>query len=272
MRIRSFIVLILLVCVSSVYAAKVDTVMVYSNAMNKDVRVVIVTPDKVKNTKACPVVYLLHGHGGNADTWVGIKPNLPQIAEAEGIIFVCPDGKNSWYWDSPKNPAYRYETFISKELITFVDGHYKTVANPKGRAITGLSMGGHGAMWNALRHTDVFGAAGSTSGGLDVRPFPNNWNMSEQLGKESENRNVWKAHTAISQIDNLQNGDLAIIIDCGYSDFFFEVNNDFHNKLLKYNIDHEFIVRPGAHNGQYWSNSIDSHILFFKKFFSKNAQ
>ena len=130
-------------------------------------------------------------------------------------------------------------------------------------------MGGHGAMWLSFRHKDVFGAAGSTSGGVDIRPFPNNWHMSDWLGKESENQEVWDNHTAINQIDRLKNGDLAIIIDCGYSDFFFEVNNDFHKKLLKYKIDHDFLVRPGAHNSEYWRNSIDYQILFFKNYFDK---
>ena len=62
--------------------------------------------------------------------------------------------------------------FISSELVKYIDEHYKTIADRKGRAITGLSMGGHGAMWNAIRHKDMFGASGSTSGGMDIRPFP----------------------------------------------------------------------------------------------------
>lgn len=65
-------------------------------------------------------------------------------------------------------------------------------------------MGGHGAMWLSFRHKDVFGAAGSTSGGVDIRPFPNNWNMSDWLGKESENQEIWDNHTAINQIDRLK--------------------------------------------------------------------
>ena len=102
------------------FAAKVDTLLIKSPSMNKDVKVVVVTPDVAlgKKALACPVLYLLHGYGGNAKTWIGIKPNLPQIADEKGMIFVCPDGKNSWYWDSPLNPSYRYETFISSELVT----------------------------------------------------------------------------------------------------------------------------------------------------------
>ena len=61
--------------------------------MNKEVQVVVVTPDAASGKKAvaCPTIYLLHGYGGNAKTWIGIKPNLPQIADEKGIIFVCPD-------------------------------------------------------------------------------------------------------------------------------------------------------------------------------------
>ena len=268
---KLLLIALLLVGAASSFAAKVDTLLVNSPSMNKDVQVVVVTPDAAlgKKAVACPVIYLLHGYGGNAKTWIGVKPDLPQIADEKGIIFVCPDGKNSWYWDSPKDPSYRYETFVSSELVKYIDGHYKTIADRKGRAITGLSMGGHGAMWNAIRHKDTFGASGSTSGGMDIRPFPKNWDMSKQLGEYESNKEVWDNHTVINQVDRLKNGDLALIFDCGYSDFFFEVNNDFHKKLLKYKIDHDFLVRPGSHNGEYWNNSIDYQILFFDKFFKK---
>lgn len=263
---RKLILLVLLCAAMMGQAAKVETVMVHSEAMHKDVQVVMVVPEKKGNY---PVIYLLHGHGGNATSWVGLKPELPQIAEEKGIIFVCPDGKNSWYWDSPTNKDVKYETFVARELVAYVDKNYPSIADRKKRAITGLSMGGHGGMWLSMRNKDVFGAAGSMSGGLDIRPFPNNWNMKDQLGEESKNRGVWEEHTAINQIDNLRNGDLAIIIDCGYDDFFFEVNNDFHKKLRKYGIDHDFIVRPGRHDGAYWQNAVEYQIFFFEKFFRR---
>lgn len=268
---KLLLITLFLVLVAPSFAAKVDTLLIKSPSMNKEVKVVVVTPDAAMGKKAvaCPAIYLLHGYGGNAKTWIGIKPNLPQIADEKGIIFVCPDGKNSWYWDSPLNPSYRYETFVSSELVKYIDEHYKTIADRKGRAITGLSMGGHGAMWNAIRHKDTFGAAGSTSGGMDIRPFPKNWEMSRQLGEYDSNKEVWDNHTVITQVDSLNNDDLAIIIDCGESDFFLNVNKDLHNRLLEKKINHDFITRPGAHNGTYWENSIDYQILFFDKFFKK---
>lgn len=270
-RKRNLLVALLLLAALSVQAAKVDTLLVKSPSMNKEVQVVVVTPDAAMGKKAvnCPVIYLLHGYSGNALSWIDLKPELPKIADQKGIIFVCPDGKNSWYWDSPKNPEYRYETFVSSELVQFMDQHYKTVADRKGRAITGLSMGGHGALWLSFRHKDVFGAAGSTSGGVDIRPFPTNWEIPNLLGEFAANKKSWDEHTVINQVDKIQNGDLALIIDCGEGDFFLTVNKDLHERLLGRGINHDFITRPGVHNGPYWQNSIDYQILFFSKYFAK---
>lgn len=272
MKSRYFLFVFLLQAAAiCVQAARVDTVFVKSSSMNKEVEVVYILPDKsvAGSPQACPVVYLLHGYGGNAHTWLGLKPELPRIADERGIIFVCPDGENSWYWDSPKDASYRYETFISSELVDYTDVHYATVAQKRARAISGLSMGGHGALWNAIRHKDVFGAAGSMSGGVDIRPFPENWEMKKQLGELAANKEVWDSHTVINQVGKLANGDLALIIDCGESDFFLEVNKALHGRLLENKIDHDFITRPGGHTGGYWNNSVDYHILFFSKFFSR---
>ncbi len=250
-------------------AARVDTLRVMSSSMGRNIEVVIISPDK-SYSQPCPALYLLHGYGGNAKTWIKkIKPELPQIADEKGIVMVCPDGKNSWYWDSPLNEEVRYETFISQELIEFVDSYYNTIPRREGRAITGLSMGGHGAMWNAIRHTDVFSAAGATSGGVDIRPFPKNWNMAAQLGDKEMNLQNWETHTAINLVPTLEPGELALIVDCGVDDFFLEVNKAFHEALLKQGIAHDFILRPGAHNATYWNNSIDYQILFFEKHFKK---
>ena len=268
MKIKFALSLILLCVFGTIQAAKTDTVAVRSNSMNKEVQVVVISPDNRTTPKS--VIYLLHGHGGQAKSWLELKPELAATADRDDVIFVCPDGKNSWYLDSSKNPAYLYETFVSEELTDYIDTNYPTRKDSKNRAIAGLSMGGHGAMWIAMRHKDKFGAAGSMSGGLDIRPFPKNWNMSEQLGEMKENPEIWDAHTVINQIPNIENGDLALIIDCGYDDFFFAVNEDFHQKLTERKIDHDYYVRPGGHNGNYWKNAIDYQILFFNNFFNKN--
>ena len=270
---RKLLFLALLLILLPVHASKIDTLMVYSPSMDKEVQVIVIAPtNSINDLNQYPVVYLLHGYSGNANTWLGIKPELPQIADDKGIIFVCPDGKNSWYWDSPKNADYRYETFISSELINAIDSKYSTVKDKNGRAITGLSMGGHGALYNGMRNKEVFGAAGSTSGGVDIRPFPQNWEMNKQLGEMAANKHLWDSHTVMNQIDKINPGDMALIIDCGEGDFFLEVNKELHKRLLARNIDHDFITRPGVHNNKYWNNSIDYQILFFDKYFKSNRK
>ena len=96
--------------------------------------------------------------------------------------------------------------------------------------------------------------------------------MADALGKLEDNREVWENHTVINLVDQLENGELAIIFDCGYDDFFFEVNKNFHEKLRERGIDHDYIVRPGAHNAAYWNNAIDYQWIFFKKYFDKNTK
>lgn len=271
MKKRVFCCLASLLCWSAVAvrAAKVDTVEVHSRKMGRAVRTIVISPEKTEG-KGAAVVYLLHGYGGNETTWPSLKPELKDYADRENLIFVCPNGENSWYWDSPLNEDSQFETFVSRELVSYVDGHYRTLPSREKRAITGLSMGGHGALWLAIRHQDVFGAAGSTSGGLDIRPFPDNWDMKEQIGAKDAGVCDWDDYTVINQTGKLKDGALWIIFDCGYDDFFFEVNQAFHQKLLERGIMHDFIVRPGAHTGEYWSNSIDYQILFFLKFFRES--
>lgn len=260
----------LLLCIVSLCAQQVDTVTIHSK-MGHDLKNVVILPKSyAEGNTRYPVVYLLHGCGGNYASWITIKPELPQLASQYNLIIVCPDGLiNSWYWNSPLNKDMQFEDYISDEVIRYTDSHYRTIADRSARAISGLSMGGHGAMWNAIRHRDVFGAAGSISGGLDIRPFPTNWKMQNQLGEFAANKKRWDEHTVINLIPSLKDGDLAIIIDCGVDDFFLEVNRRTHQSLLDHNIKHDYIERPGAHNIPYWNNSIDYQLLFFHKFFNQ---
>ena len=104
-------------------AQKIDTISVYSTSMKKQIKNIIILPASyTQNTqKKYPVAYLLHGYGGCYDTWATYtKPDLAQMASNFDMIIVCPDGLNSWYWDSPINPSYRYETYVSKELINYI--------------------------------------------------------------------------------------------------------------------------------------------------------
>ena len=267
-KLSSFFLLLWgLVLCASIQAARVDTLQVRSKKMNRSISVLVTVPETLHPYEQVPVLYLLHGYSGSEKTWLIVQPRLKEWADRDHIMIVTPNGENSWYWDSPLDSKSQFETFVSKELVSYVDAHYPTRANRLSRAISGLSMGGHGGLWLAMRHKEVFGAAGSTSGGVDIRPFPKNWEMTKQLGERDANKSRWNDHTVMTQLDKIQNKDLAIIFDCGSEDFFYEVNCKLHDELLKRGIYHDFIVRPGKHNLIYWNNSIEYQWLFFKKFF-----
>lgn len=261
---------ILFLSFSHLNASTVDTVETYSPSMDKRIKAVVIKPDSYPMKAALPVVYLLHGYSGNYKDWIEKVPKISSYADELDIIIVCPDGNfNSWYFDSPENPELKFETYISKELVSWIDQHYKTIPSPKGRAITGLSMGGHGALYLAFKHSTVFGAAGSMSGGVDLRPFPDNWQLSEVLGPYAKYPHRWEENSVINLVYLLTPTHLALIIDCGTSDFFYKVNMNLHDKLLERNIPHDFITRPGGHNWEYWSNSIPYQLLFMHRYFIK---
>jgi S-formylglutathione hydrolase FrmB len=267
--IRHFFLLVsMLIATVSLNAATVDTVITYSPSMKKNIKAVVITPAGYARGKAFAVVYLLHGYSDAYNDWVTKVADIKTLADNYGFMIVCPDGQySSWYLDSPIDSTWKFETYISTELVNWIDSHYKTIHAPSGRAITGLSMGGHGALYLAFKHQDVFGAAGSMSGGVDIRPFPNNWDLAKRLGAYSTHPENWEQNSVINLTYRLTPGSLNIIIDCGTEDFFYSVNQRLHQKLLDNNIPHDYISRPGGHSWSYWTNAIGYQLLFMHNFF-----
>jgi S-formylglutathione hydrolase FrmB len=260
---------ILFITVTYLNAATVDTVNIYSTAMQKEYKCVIIKPDRYKKAKQnFPVVYLLHGYGGWYSNWLLKVPELKDYADKYRMLIVCPDGGfSSWYMDSPVDSSIKFETYISKEVPEYIDEHYPTIRNRNGRAITGLSMGGHGGLFLGFRHTEVFGACGSMSGGVDLRPFPKNWDLMKRLGDTIQYAGNWKNYSVTTVIENKPADSLAIIIDCGTEDFFYSVNHTLHEKLLQLKIPHDYTERPGKHDWDYWRNAVQYQLLFFSKHF-----
>ena len=258
-----------LISTSALQAGTVDTVSIYSNSMHKYIKAVVIKPDSYKKIRnVFPVVYLLHGHGGDYSNWITKVPELQKYADTYRTLIVCPDGASgSWYFDSPLDTTYKYETHVATELVNFIDKNYRTVANKNHRAITGLSMGGHGALFLALRHADVFGAAGSMSGGVDLKESKNRFDISKRIGDTILQASNWHNMTVINLIENYTNTNVKIFFDCGEKDIFINGNRRLHQKMLQLKIPHTYIERPGGHNWDYWSNAIPFQLLFFQRFF-----
>lgn len=258
--------------VAKVYRPQADTIEVMSAKMGRGIKNVVVVPrqyDAGPQDERYPVLYLLHGAGGDYSNWPQ-KANLEDKATQFGVIIVCPDGQDSWYFDSPIDAKMQFETYLSQELIAYIDSHYRTFAVPAMRAITGLSMGGHGALWLALRHPEVYGSCGSMSGGVDITHFPHKWKLDQRLGQWESNGARWAQHSVMSLVPHAKPGQ-NIIIDDGVDDIFYAENCALHDALLKAGIPHDFTIRPGNHSWSYWLNSLDYHLLFFSKAFAQSS-
>jgi S-formylglutathione hydrolase FrmB len=269
-----FVSLFMLLMLSFTLAAQLpDTIQVYSKSMQKNIPALVVLPegcDTSDESLTYPVLYLLHGYSGDCIGYYFHIPDLQELADGHQMILVCPDGGyNSWYLDAPADPKCRYETFISSELVGFIDSHYPSRPDRSSRAIAGLSMGGYGALFNAIRHPDVFGAAGSMSGGMDFSPFPTQWELGERLGNYLHHKKVWKRYSLVNMVGQIDK-DLSLIIDVGVDDFFLNVNRNFHRKLLEAGVPHDYTERAGGHDWTYWANATRFQLLFFHHFFNKS--
>jgi S-formylglutathione hydrolase FrmB len=242
--------------------------------MKKNIKTCVILPDNYKKSdKKFPVVYLLHGYSGNYASWAKDFKELKKQVDLYNFIVIGVDGNySSWYFDSPIDPSFKYETYVTSELVSYIDKNYKTISTRDGRAISGLSMGGHGALYLSIKHQDIFGAAGSMSGGVDFRPFPDNWDIKKRLGSINEFPENWNKNTVVNMLDVLPNNSLKLIIDCGVDDFFMKVNRDLHAKMLDKKINHDYIERPGEHNLAYWENALKFQLLFFSNFFNEKAK
>lgn len=253
-------------------AFSVDTVDVSSKYLDRPMRVTVYTPEAAKQVKKLPTVYLLNGFGGDYRAWPNVRPDLGEYADHYGMVIVCPSGMNSWYWNSPENPGMQMESFFVETLVPYIRKHFPSSPEARLNAITGLSMGGHGALWLGTRHPNIWHNLGSTSGGVNILPFPERWKMAEQLGPYKDKTERWEQHTVINLVPQMAENKQNIIFDCGTNDVFTKVNAELHQKLLDAKVDHDYISRPGQHNRTYWNNSILYQLLFFHENFKKSGE
>ncbi|MGY3087390.1 putative tributyrin esterase [Hymenobacter sp. UYAg731] len=279
--------LLLLATTTAARAARVDTLAIPSAAMHKTYRAAVVLPASyAKNKKAnYPVLYLLHGAYGHFSDWLNKTPDkqlLHRLADQYNLIIVNPEGETfSFYLNSPVSPDSQFETYLTQEIISKIDQTYRTVADRKGRVIAGLSMGGHGALYLSARHPDLYCAAGSMSGALDLMSFNRKLSPNDAaaraklwapiLGSEADNPERFAANSVISLVDLMHRNNLPLIIDCGVDDGLIDINREVHRRLLYNHTPHDYTERPGAHTWEYWQTALPYQVLFLSQVLQVNG-
>ena len=237
---------------------------IYSDALRMMTSITVSIPQVVEGDM--PVLYLLHGLSDNHSAWLR-RSNVDLYAEKSGFAVVMPEVQRSFYTDM----AYglRYFTYIADELPKICCRLFRFSDKRENKFIAGLSMGGYGAMKAALTYPDRYLAAASFSGALHIKKSCKN---SSDLISYQECYGI--NHVRISEDDDLFSlaemmktcGEYPdFYITCGLADFLYEDNRDFCLQLEKLSVPYKYEEWEGAHNWEFWNESIRRAILHFAK-------
>jgi len=235
----------------------------WSAALGRQVSAMAILPQGARGP--FPVWYLLHGLSDDHTAWTRWT-SLDRYVAGRPVMIVMPDGGRGWYTDAKARVADRYESAIVRDLIPWVDATFRTRAERSGRVVSGLSMGGYGALKLALKHPHLFCAAASHSGalrrGADAITGTDAWSR--------EVREVFGRRPGVGPEDLftlarafVRRPAPALRIDCGRKDFLLHDNRSFHRHLVRLGIPHAYRERPGAHTWDYWDREVQALLPWF---------
>ena len=247
---------------ASLYAIAQDQLVYTSKNLAKTDTVWVFKPKSYQESQRLPLIYLLHGYSGNYKQWNGIM-DAQKYADEYGFIIVCPDGLyNSWYINSPVKSDSQFESFFFDELFPDIKRRYSV--DDEKVFISGLSMGGHGALYFFIKHPELFASAGSTSGGVKLNDSFGKYGLNDLLGNPIKEDSIWRKFSVIDNIEQLKTVNKPFIFDCGANDFFYQANNLLKQKCDQLKLKATYISQPGAHNKTYWAKSIRQQFDYFK--------
>ncbi|MEO5891730.1 MAG: alpha/beta hydrolase-fold protein [Ferruginibacter sp.] len=242
--------------VRAVAHGKVDTLTYNSKTVGTKRKTAIYTPPGFSKNKKYPVLYLLHGIGGDEKEWLnGGKPevildNLYADGKIEPMIVVMPNGRamkddraTGNIFAADKVQAFAtFENDLLKDLIPFIEKKYPVIADKEHRALAGLSMGGGQSLNFGLGNLDVFAWVGGFSSAPNTKT-PEELVPNPALTK-SKLKLLW--------------------ISCGASDGLISFSRRLHLYLEKNEFPHIYFIEPGVHDFKVWKNGLYmfSQLLF----------
>ena len=233
-----------------------------------------------------PVLYFLHGLGENSQTLLdaggwNLIENLWEEKRIGEFLIVTPSADRTFYINS-RDGKVRYEDFFIREFLPFIESHYRIRADRHDRGISGISMGGYGALRFAFRYPQLFGSVSVHSAAL-VAKLPDmqvSNPQSDVLARLMGNafgspfdRTFWNRENPFTLVENGSRPQgMKIYFDCGTEDRFgFDAGAQaFHDLLLKKKIPHEFHLYPGGHDWTYFAEHFPASLEFESRAFGLN--
>jgi S-formylglutathione hydrolase FrmB len=245
------------------------------------------TPTASHSSRRYPVLYFLHGLGNNEQTlfkgggW-GVIEDLRQQGQISDFLVVAPEGKRSFYINSADG-RIRYSDFFIREFIPYIESHYSIRRERSARAISGVSMGGYGALRFAVAYPQLFSSVSAESPALiteSPRPnetMPTGSPLSGMLGAVFGNPvdlQHWNQNSpfVLAKVnrERIRTAKLSIYFNCGSEDDFgFDKGAlEFHRQLLAESIQHEFHLYPGNHGADYFLAHLGETLRFHSRLFT----
>jgi S-formylglutathione hydrolase FrmB len=233
--------------------------------------------------KRYPILYFLHGLGDNEQTlfngggWT-LLDDLRNQHKMGDFLIVSPEGRRSFYINSADG-AVRYNDFFLQEFIPQIERKYRIRAGRAGRAISGISMGGYGALRFAFAHPELFSATSAQSAAL-ITESPQTLDSASRTGAplagvlapvfgKPINVAHWNENSpfVLAKKNAAALRKLTIYFNCGQDDNYgFEKGAAaLHEELQKEGVTHEYHPYPGDHSLAYFL----SHFAEVMKFHSK---
>jgi putative tributyrin esterase len=230
---------------------------IYSRAVEGRLRLAVYLPaDYTGDRRRYSVVYFLHGLPAAASSYRGAD-FLARALAASGrqAIIVAPQGAR----DDDSDPEYldwgpgrNWETAIARDIVGYVDSHFRTIRSREGRAIVGLSAGGYGAVMLALHHLEAFSVVESWSGYF--HPTDPAGRRALDLGSPSANANA-NAHAFVGTLRRgFARRPTFFAFYVGRGDARFRAENRlFDRELTVAGVPHLFRIYPGGHEQGVWT-------------------
>lgn len=233
-------------------------------------------------TRKYPVVYFFHGLGDNEQMFIhggafNLVQDLWERKQISEFLIVTPEAGATFYINS-HNGKVRYEDFLVQEFIPEMETRYRIEHGRENRGVSGVSMGGFGALHLAFRHPDLFAAVSAHSPALISEipsmagPSPESSVRSRVLGETFGNPpdpSFWDRNSPITMARKANLTGLKIYFDCGdQDDFGFEDGTKSLDKILNSrHIPHEAHVYPGHHDWQYFAEHLPASLEFQSRAF-----
>ena len=264
-------------------AGRVECSTVSSKLLARSVRFCALLPPAYDSQPArrFPVLYWLHGLGQNEQSFVeaggpAMIDDLRSRGAVGDFILIAPDGARTFYLNSHDNKV-RYEDFFIREFLPAMETRYRIDASRATRGISGVSMGGFGALHFGLKYPAMFGSASAHSAAVMEQPPASMASGGVRMGFLEAvfgmplDRPFWDRQSLFTLAKHASpSEDWKIYFDCGsQDDFGFEDGNQALDRLLtKRGIRHEFHLYPGNHGWVYFARHLPTSLQFHWKAFA----